>query len=595
MHYIQKEKIKTQRILAFAIFFIGFSMFFTNNAFASFKIIASTWPHALMGASAGVVFLMMGLGNMTASFKALAGDELREVLSTLTNTRLKALATGIGVTGIVQSSAATTAMVVGFISSKLMTLPQALGVILGADIGTTITVQLIAFKLNQYALVFVILGYMTKSFSKKESIWHLGNIVAAIGAIFFGIFMIAESMSILNDFKPVQEVLKHISSPVIGVALGFIITALMQSSAASIAIMIALASQGLLSVEGAIYLVIGANVGTCITAVLISLGSDQNGKRAAAAHVFFKTTAMITTVIAMYFAGNWIIDKVLMLDFTHSATVHMVAPRQIAHMHMIFNILIAITFLPFTYFIANILEKVIPAKRQKVRVQTKHLQPFLINIPSLALDAARQECAHMAELVDVHLQKSFSQITDGGIDELSKLKSRERDIDALYKQILLYLSQLSSNKLTEHETHTLVWLMNILNRTENIADLMGQDMYDIGRRRRRRDIHISTQTLTQLRKLSEAVHQSFLYSITPLQNVKTKTSNRVKVMNKKLFDALTAETITLLNKRLRSNDANRTATYSLEMDMVERYQRVFSNTRKIVKDTMDMNKNINPK
>jgi phosphate:Na+ symporter len=580
----------TQHHAFIMAFFVAILLLSAHDAFASFKIIANTWPHAMMGAIAGVIFLMIGLSKMTSSFKALAGDKLRTVLSTLTNTRLKALATGIGVTGIVQSSAATTAMVIGFISSKLMTLPQALGVILGADIGTTITVQLIAFKMNQYALVFVSLGYFMKAVAKKESFWHIGRIVMSIGMVFFGIFMIAESMNILNELPIVQTALKHVSNPLIGVGLGFAVTALMQSSAAAIAIVIALASQGLLSTEGAIFLVVGANVGTCTTAVLIGMRSGTDGKRAAAAHVFFKTVAMLATVTIMIISSEWLVAKALLLDTSGMATPLTAAPRQVAHLHTIFNVLIAITFLPMTHIIAKMLIKFIPAKRQKARVQAKYLEDFLMNTPSLALNAARQECARMAVLVEDHLRHSFIQITDGGIDELSKLKSREKDIDALYKQTLVYLSHLSGKPLTEKESITLVWLMAVLNRMENIADLIGHDMYDIGHRRRRRDISISSQTLRQLRKLSDATQDAFSYSIKPLIDVDMKASDRVKVMNKKHYDSLIEETMVQLNKRLKSNDSNRTATYSLEMDMVERYQRIFFHARRIVKETQDLQK-----
>ncbi len=558
-------------------------------AFASnFNITAKTWPHAIMGLLGGITFLLYGLDKMTSAFKSLAGERLKYILGRLTKNKISALMTGAGVTAIVQSSAATTVMVVGFISAKLMTLPQSLAVILGSDIGTTLTVQLIAFKLNQYALIFIIIGFIVKSLSKKESIWHLGRVIMAIGVVFFGIFLIGESMALLQNLPIVKQTISHISSPILAVIIGFVLTALMQSSAAALAIVIAITDQGLLSISAAFYLVLGCNMGTCITAVIASLKSNQDGQRAAAAHAFFKVSGAFLFFIAFFIFTEWFTKNLISMDASGLSTAERAVPRQIAHMHTIFNISLALLYLPFTDKIAEILTKLIKKKRKEWRVQAEYLDTFLISTPSLAINAARSETAGMANRVIKLMRTTTPAVISGEIDDLAKLKKQERDIDALYSQIIYYLGQISTQNLTADESLQLMWLMNNVNRLENISDLLGEELYDIGVRRQKNDIKISTPTTKQIVALSDSCLKALKYSSNAISSFEVKLAKNAKPIDKEAFKKLLDKAIKNQTKRLIADSPDRVKTYTLEMDMIDKLQRTFYHSRKMTKDTLNL-------
>lgn len=577
---MQEYKNLTAFIIFTALLLIGAPAFASN-----FKITADTWPHAIMGLLGGITFLLYGLDKMTSSFKSLAGERLKYILGTLTKNKISALMTGATVTAIVQSSAATTVMVVGFISAKLMTLPQSLGVILGADIGTTLTVQLIAFKLNQYALLFIILGFLIKSISKKESIQHLGRVIMAIGIVFFGIFLIGESMALLQTLPIVKQTLSHISSPILGILAGFIITALMQSSSASLAIVIALTDQSLLSIAGAFYLVLGCNVGTCITAAIASLKSSQDGQRAAAAHVFFKTSgALFFFVIFMLFT-DWFTQHIILLDASGLSNSERAVPRQIAHIHTIFNITLALIYLPLTDKIASILTKLIKTKRKKWRVEASYLDTFLLSTPSLAINAARSETSHMAKRVQKLMRITTPAVISGNVDALSKLQKQERDIDALYSQIIDYLGRISTQNLSADESLQLIWLMSNVNRLENISDLLGEELFDIGTKRQQKGIKISKTSAKNLESISKRVENSLKYSSNAIASLEVKLGKDDTPIDNADFKKSLIKATNYQTKRLVVDTPDRIETYGIEMDIIDKLQRTFYHTRKMAKDT----------
>lgn len=569
--------------------FSTLTLMLASKAFAlGFDIKTETLPHAFMGLLGGITFLLYGLDKMTSSFKALAGRKLKYVLGKLTTNRFSSLLTGAGVTAIVQSSAATTVMVVGFISAKLMTLPQSLAVILGADIGTTLTVQLIAFKLNQYALIFIIIGFMIKSVSKSDSMWNIGRVFMAIGMIFFGIFLISESMNLLQSIQWVKDMLTHISNPLAGIALGFIITALMQSSAAALAIIIAVADQGLLSITAAFYLVLGCNMGTCLTAIIASLKSNQDGQRAAAAHAFFKFSGALFFALIYIALNEYAVQAIMALDIKGVSTGKTITPRQIAHMHTIFNISLAFMFIPFINPIAQKLRVIIKNKKPKWRLQAKYLDPFLHDTPSLALNAARIETAMMSKRIQKLLKSAPDIVLDGDIDQLAKLKNEERNIDALYSQIVYYLSQLSTKNLTRDESRQLVWLMNNVNRLETICDLIGEELYQIGQKRHKKDHQVHKTARNHIHKIADATIRGLKYSTRAINSFEVELAKNDKAIDKIEFQKLLDRAHKHLTKRLIADVQHELNDYSVETDIIDKLQRIFFHCRKMTKDSLKL-------
>lgn len=565
------------------------ALVFASNSFAmGFDIKTDTIPHAIMGLLGGITFLLYGLDKMTSSFKALAGRKLKYVLGKLTTNRFSSLLTGAGVTAIVQSSAATTVMVVGFISAKLMTLPMSLAVILGADIGTTLTVQLIAFKLNQYALIFVILGFVIKNISRSESVWNIGRVFMAIGLIFFGIFMISESMALLQTIPFVKSAMSSISNPIAGLLIGFAITALMQSSAAALAIVIAISDQGLLTINGAFYLILGCNMGTCITAIIASFKSNQDGQRAAVAHAFFKFSGAFF-FLGLYFALNeYMVKGIMLLDYSNESVSDIVSPRQIAHMHTIFNLTLALMFLPFIQVIANILRKVIKNKKPKWRLQAKYLNSYLLDTPGLALNAVRIETALMASRIKKSLKTAVDTVLDGDIDQLAKLRHEEQNIDALYNQIVYYLGKISTKNLTRDESSQLVWLMTNVNRLETISDLIGEELHQIGKKRHKKDHVISKTARTNIENISIAAQQALKYSTKAINSFEVELAKNAKSIDKIEFQKLVDKANKYQTKRLISKENLDMNDYSIESDIIDKLQRIFFHCRKMTSDTLKL-------
>jgi len=254
------------------------------------------WMPLIMTLLGGLSLFLYGMGKMSDGMKKAAGNRMRKILSALTNNRVIGLTVGAFVTMIIQSSSATTVMLVSFVQAELMTFVQSLGVILGADIGTTVTAQLIAFKLTDYALLMIAVGFGLTMFAKNESQKHIGEAILGFGILFFGMKLMSDAMRPLRSYQPFIDVLRGLENPIFGLLAGTIFTALIQSSSAFAGIIIVLAQQGVLTLEAGIPLIFGANIGTCITAGLASIGTTRNAKRVALAHVIFKIAGVLLFV-----------------------------------------------------------------------------------------------------------------------------------------------------------------------------------------------------------------------------------------------------------------------------------------------------------
>ena len=294
-----------------------------------------------MGLLGGLVLFLYGMEKMSEGLKKSAGKGMRKILSALTNNRIIGLAVGAFVTMVIQSSSATTVMLVSFAQAKLLTFGQTLSVILGANIGTTVTAQLIAFKVTDYAFLMIIIGFALTIFSKKDSYKYLGESLLGFGILFLGMKIMSDAMYPLRDYEPFIALMKNLENPVYGFIIGAVFTALIQSSSAFTGIVIVLAQQGLLTLDAGIPLLFGANIGTCVTAGLASLGASREAKRVALAHVIFNTAgAVIFLFWIPYFADivRWISP---VSDAEGMEKLASETPRQIANAHTLFNVSVA--------------------------------------------------------------------------------------------------------------------------------------------------------------------------------------------------------------------------------------------------------------
>jgi|TARA_B100001971_G_scaffold18645_2_gene14530 phosphate:Na+ symporter len=441
-----------------------------------------------MTLAGGLALFLYGMEKMSEGMKKSAGDRMRNILSALTSNRFIAMFVGAFVTMVIQSSSATTVMLVSFVQAQLMTFVQSLGVILGADIGTTITAQLVAFKLTDYALLMIAVGFAMTMLSKKDSTKYIGEAILGFGILFFGMKLMSDAMRPLRTFQPFIDLLKGLENPLLGLLVGTLFTALVQSSSAFTAIVIVLAQQGLLTLEAGIPLVMGANIGTCITAGLASIGTSREAKRVAIAHVMFKIGGVLLFIFWIpTFAGiiRSISPASVGLDGIDKLASE--TPRQIANAHTIFNVSLALFFLPFTTMFANLIMKIYPERKQEKGIQpaTWHLDDKAISTPAMAIDLARNEISRMSKIFGRMLEaiiepfKSNDPQQDKKYPQLSLVEGiemREEKLDFLEEHIVIYLRKIGRQELSGRQIQEVYGMMSIVNDIESIGDIIEKNM-----------------------------------------------------------------------------------------------------------------------
>ena len=393
----------------------------------------------LMGLFGGLALFLYGMDQMSQSLEEVAGDRMKAILSRLTSNRLMGALTGAFVTAVIQSSSVTTVLVVGFITAGLMSLSQSIGIILGANIGTTITAQIIAFKVTKFALLMVAVGFGMLFFGRRERLRQYGTGLMGLGLVFFGMGVMGDAMSPLRTYEPFLAWMARLETPAIGIVAGALFTALVQSSSATAGIVIVLASQGLISLAAGIAVIFGANIGTCITALLASIGKPREAVRASVVHVLFN---VIGVLIWLPF-----IDQLAALvtqvspvaqDLTGTAKLAAETPRQIANSHTVFNVANTLIFLPFTGLLAGLVERLVPDRPEKegFRVRAKYLDEELLSTPSLALDRARLEILHLGDYVMEMMRRILPAMLIGERAELEEIAEMDDRVDRLHGQIV---------------------------------------------------------------------------------------------------------------------------------------------------------------
>ncbi len=477
------SKIFLSKRVVFPIIIIGICPLYGDDS----SVTAIRWGLLLMGLLGGLSLFLYGMNKMSEGLKKSAGNRMRNILSALTNNRIIGMLVGAFVTMIIQSSSATTVMLVSFVQAQLITFVQTLGVILGADIGTTITAQLIAFKVTEYALLMIAVGFAMTIFSKKDSSKYIGEAILGFGLLFFGMKLMSDAMTPLQTYLPFIDLLKELENPILGLLVGTIFTALIQSSGAFAGIIIVLAQQGLLTLEAGIPLIFGANIGTCITAGLASIGTSREAKRVALAHVLFK----IGGVLLFIFWIPAFADLIRSISpVSDEIGIHKLAaetPRQIANAHTIFNVSLSIIFLPFTLYFANIILKIFPDVEEEKGIQPAiwHLDDKAISTPALAIDLARSEISGMINIFERMLEailepfKSNDKMMDKKYPQLTLvegIKMREEKLDFLDERIVAYLRKIGRQELSDYQIKEVYGLMIIVNDIESVGDIIEKNM-----------------------------------------------------------------------------------------------------------------------
>ena len=438
-----------------------------------------SWSILIISLLGGLALFLYGMEKMSEGMKKSAGGKMRTILAALTRNRVIGLLVGTFITMVIQSSSATTVMLVSFVQANLMSFAQSIGVILGAGVGATITAQLIAFNVADYALLMIAVGFGMRMLGRSEGIKSMGEIILGFGILFYGMKLMSEAMRPLRTYQTFLDVLKAMENPVLGLLVGTALTALIQSSGAFTGILIVLAQQGLITLEAGIPMIFGANIGTCITAGLASIGTSREAKRVAVAHVLFKAGGVFLFIFWIPAFADIIRDMAQSMGFE--------AARQIANAHTIFNVGLGLVFLPFTSVFANLVIKLLPDKKEDkdLRIAAWHLDETKILTPAIAIDLARTEIARMAKLLG-RMQRaviipflSDEPRRDEFFPQLSLLEGiemRERKINFLQERITDYLLQVAKQELTDEQSKEVYGMISIVKDMESLGDLIHRNM-----------------------------------------------------------------------------------------------------------------------
>lgn len=555
-----------------------------NNPFVSLEL----WG----GLFGGLALFLFGMDLMTKALKLVTGDHMKDLLARFTRNRIVGAGMGAIITAIIQSSSVTTVLLVGFISAGIMSMTQSVPLIIGANIGTTITAQILAFKVTKLALFMIAAGFFLSFISKKDQLRQYGFMVMGLGLIFYGMNVMSESMKPLRSYELFIDFMTTLESPAYAAFIGAAFTAAVQSSSVTTGVLIAMAGQGLLGLESAIALTLGSNIGTCVTAGLASIGKSREAVRTAAVHILFNVTGAVLwigLVPQLADLARWL--SPVHNELSGLARLAAESPRQIANVHTFFNLANALLFIGFTTQIARIVEWLIPDKPIQVdeELLPLFLDESLLSTPSVALENVSREIARMSTYTRNIVEESMPLAITGTQDELRELVNKDKIIDGLHHYIIEHLSLLSTSDLTKKQSKRLVDLIQIANGLERIGDRIATDLVVSSIKRINENVTVSTQTAKVLMQFHCEVVKALDSVLTAIANRDKNLAKNVRAMKDDV--ARMNKEITLYEiQRLTADAPNRISTYAREVEIVDIFDNIFRIIRRIARGQIDQKK-----
>ena len=458
----------------------------------------------LIGLLGGLGLFLYGMQMMSNGLEAAAGNRMKKILEKLTANRFLGVVVGAVITAVIQSSSATTVMVVGFVNSGMMTLQQAVWIIMGANVGTTITGQLIALDVGAIAPLFAFIGVAFIVFLKNEKLHHYGKIIAGLGILFIGMDMMSAAMVPLRESETFVNIITRFSNPVLGILAGAIFTAIIQSSSASVGILQALASSGVIGLPQAVYVLFGQNIGTCITAVLASIGTSRVAKRTTIIHLLFNIIGTtLFTIICILTPFTTLVE-----GFTPNNV-----SAQIANMHTIFNITTTILLIPFGTYLAKLATRILPdlPKERDDVMHLEYIQPFIpienrgetkIGISAIAITAIRNELIRMTQMTRENVGLSFDAVHDNNLALVEDVRNREEYIDYLNKEISKYISRMLVKERNPKDSQYMSALFKVCGNLERIGD-HAMNICEYTNMIKEKQITFSKEVMVQIEQMKE--------------------------------------------------------------------------------------------
>ena len=550
----------------------------------------------LMGLFGGLAIFLYGMELMTRALKASSGRRLKSLLTRMTTNHVKGVLAGAIITAIIQSSSVTTVLVVGFVAAGLMKLEQTIPIIMGASIGTTVTAQIIAFDITHYALLIVATGFAVHFLARNELLQRTGTMVFGFGLIFFGMSLMGDATAPLRDYPPFIELLREMDHPLYGILLSALFTAVIQSSSATTGVIIMLGSEGLISLEQGIALVFGANIGTCVTALLAAIGNSRDALRTALVHISFNTIG----VVLWYPFIDQFAELVRYIspqapELRGTLRLAAEAPRQIANAHTLFNVGNTLLFLGFTRQFARLVTWMVPVTEAEkaAKVAPRYLDPNLLDTPALALDRVRMEIGRMAEQVLPMVRKGTEAAIRGDARELTELARLDNRVDALHGPIVEYLRSLARRDLTSAEAELVHHYLAIANYYENIGDTLKLNLGHLGEKRIQSEVRISEETAALFDKLVDELI-GLLEAATRAVTREDRQAAQQVVDAKNRINGLAGDIERHITRRMASDAPQRRLTWQIESELLENLKRVYYFTKRIGKMVLESGGSENP-
>lgn len=468
----------------------------------------------LLSMAGGLGLFLFGMKLMSEGIEKAAGAKLRGILEFFTKNRFAGMLVGILFTGIVQSSSACTVMVVSFVNSGLMDLYQAAGVIFGANIGTTITSQLVSFNLSEIAPVFLLAGVLAVMFSKNQTVMKVGEIILGFGVLFMGLTGMSSAMSGLREQPEIVEILGSLTNPLLAVLVGMILTAVIQSSSVTVSIVLLMANQGLLSLPICMYIILGCNIGSCVSAMLASLAGKKDAKRAAMIHFLFNVIGSTVVFIVLQVAGGLIVE--LIHDISGDN-----AGRFVANAHTIIKVFQVVVLLPFSNMIVRLTYLFIPGDDKKIgyrdSFQLKYIGEKVVFNPATAVVEVIKELERMASLASENLNRAMNALITLDQDDIDEVYSAEKNINFLNHAITDYMVKINQTTLPIEDLKSIGALFHVVNDIERIGD-HAENMADSAMVRKEKGVGFSKEAQKEMGEMLDMVNTIVQYAIEMFAN-----------------------------------------------------------------------------
>lgn len=552
----------------------------------------------LFGVAGGLALFIFGMNLMGEGLKKAAGERLRVILETITKNPISGIIIGALVTMIIQSSSATTVMVVGFVNARLMTLRQAIGVIMGATIGTTITAQLIAFNIGDYAYLIAFLGFILFFFIKYKNWQYIGEVFFGLGVLFIGLNTMSDMLKPLANHPIFAEWIVNLGKhPVMGVLVGTLMTVIVQSSSATVGVLQAIASQPviikntvqpLIPLTSAIPILLGDNIGTTITALLASIGANKAAKRAAVFHTLIKIFGCLIFLLAMPLFLNLVLFVSPQINPAQGITAVYIIKRQIANAHTAFNTINTLIWLPFIGFLTMLVTKLIPGEDMRIEKGVKFLNPRVTNNASVALELSAKELVRMGEFASnmlIAVKKAFLASDSTKRAEVDEI---EENLDYLQEQIIKYMSTVVSQiSLTEPEALRLTDLMHVVGDFERIGDHC-VNVIELSEYKTKEGLKFSSEANQEIENIFTLTSEMLSNAIESLRNNDFYAARRVLELEEKMDKMEETLRFNHIN-RLNQGTCNPTSAVSY-VELMKNLERIADHCNNIAEAVLDLEK-----